>query len=31
VAELGRAGMKYKNDYTLDVAPSAPTVKSVIF
>ena len=31
VAELGRAGMKYKNDYTLDIAPSAPTVKSVIF
>lgn len=31
VAELGRAGMKYKSDYTLDVAPSVPTVKSVIF
>ena len=31
VAELERAGMKYKTDYTLDVAPSAPTVKSVIF
>ena len=31
VAELERAGMKYKNDYTLDVAPSAPTVKSVIY
>lgn len=31
VAELERAGMKYKTDYTLDIAPSVPTVKSVIF
>ncbi|MBR1482625.1 MAG: MBL fold metallo-hydrolase [Ruminococcus sp.] len=31
VAELERAGMKYKNDYTLDVASAAPSVKSVIF
>ena len=31
VAELERAGMKYKKDYTLDVAPSTPEVKSVIF
>lgn len=31
VAELQRAGMKYKADYTLDVAPGEPTQKSVIF
>ena len=31
VAELGRAGMKLNSDFTLDIAPSAPTVKSVIF
>ena len=31
VAELQRAGMKYKADYTLDVAPGVPTRKSVIF
>ena len=31
VCELERAGMKYKNDFTLDVAPSVATVKSVIF
>ena len=31
VCELERAGMKFKNDFTLDVAPGAATVKSVIF
>ena len=31
VAELGRAGMKFKSDYTLDIAPYNPTIKSVIF
>ena len=31
VAELARAGMRFKSDYTLDVAPAYPTVKSVIF
>ena len=31
VAELGRAGMKFKGDYTLDIAPYNPTIKSVIF
>ena len=31
VAELERAGLKYKVDYTLDIAPAEATVKSVIF
>ncbi len=31
VCELERAGMRYKNDFTLDVAPGAACVKSVIF
>jgi phosphoribosyl 1,2-cyclic phosphodiesterase len=31
VAELERAGMKFKSDYTLDVAPGDAAVKSVIF
>lgn len=31
VCELERAGMKFKTDFTLDVAPSVPGVKSVIF
>ena len=31
VAELERAGMRFKSDYTLDIAPYYPTVKSVIF
>lgn len=30
-AELTRGGMKMNSDYTLDVAPSQPSVKSVIF
>lgn len=30
-AELERAGLKYKNDYTLDIAPAEATLKSVIF
>ena len=30
-AELARAGMKLNSDFTLDVAPGYPTVKSVIF
>ncbi|HCA04667.1 MAG TPA: MBL fold metallo-hydrolase [Ruminococcaceae bacterium] len=30
-AELTRAGMKLNTDFTLDVAPGNPTVKSVIF
>ena len=31
VCELERAGMKYKSDFTLDVAPSVACVKSVIY
>lgn len=31
VCELERAGMKFKNDFTLDVAPAVTCVKSVIF
>ena len=31
VCELERAGLKYNNDFTLDVAPGAATVMSVIF
>jgi phosphoribosyl 1,2-cyclic phosphodiesterase len=31
VAELERAGLKYKVDYTLDIAPAEATLKSVIF
>ena len=31
VRELERAGLKYKNDFTLDVAPCVTTGKSVIF
>ncbi len=31
VCELERAGMKFNNDYTLDVAPAESTKKSVIF
>lgn len=31
VAELTRGGMKLNTDYTLDVAPGTPAVKSVIF
>lgn len=31
VAELERAGLKYKTDYTLDVAPGEAMIKSVIF
>ena len=31
IAELERAGMKFRSDYTLDIAPYHPTVKSVIF
>lgn len=31
VAALEEAGMKYKSDYTLDVAPSDTVVKSIIF
>ena len=31
VCELERAGMKYNNDFTLDIAPAVTTVKSVIF
>lgn len=30
-AELSRAGMKLNSDFTLEVAPGNPTVKSVIF
>lgn len=30
-AELARAGMKLNSDFTLDVAPGQPSVKSVIF
>ncbi len=31
VCELERAGMKYNNDFTLDIAPAATVAKSVIF
>ena len=31
VCELERAGMKFKNDFTLDIAPAATVAKSVIF
>ena len=31
VCELERAGMKYNNDFTLDVAPCVTNAKSVIF
>ena len=31
VCELERAGMKYNNDFTLDIAPAMTTVKNVIF
>ena len=31
IAELERAGMKFRSDYTLDIAPYHPAVKSVIF
>ena len=31
VCELERAGMKFKNDFTLDIAPAVTCAKSVIF
>lgn len=31
ICELERAGMRYNNDFTLDVAPAAACVKSVIY
>lgn len=31
IAELEKAGMKYKSDFTLDVAPSETRIQSVIF
>ena len=31
VRELERAGMRFNNDFTLDIAPGAASVKSVIF